>query len=207
MSWRRHRHSSSPSATCLLSLFIEHRRPSTGLRYQAPGFQSALWEADRGWAGLGEASLPRSHQLLAQGLDVGTSARNPDGNCCHLIMRAYDISQKHLTSSWGLRQIKRRGAGFGDYLGRVMVDKMPTVTQAATGRLSSPGGALTPHLKEEELGAQAFWDRHGLESSVAPGCWAFSDPVLLVTPLKTLRLTRVEAEDVCFPRMAFMCSQ
>lgn len=99
-----------PSATCWLSLFIEHRCPSMGLRSQAPGFQSALWEADRGRAGPGEASLPRSSQLLAQGLDAGTRARNPDGDCCHLIMRAYDISQKHLMVSCRLRQIKWRDA-------------------------------------------------------------------------------------------------
>ena len=80
-----------------------------GLRSQAPSFQSALWEADRGRAGPGEASLPHSRQLLAQGLVAGTRARNPDGDCCHLIMRAYDISQKHLTVSCRLRQIKWRG--------------------------------------------------------------------------------------------------
>lgn len=45
-------------------LFIEHHCPSTGLCFQAPGFQSALWEADRGWAGPGEASLPHSASSL-----------------------------------------------------------------------------------------------------------------------------------------------
>lgn len=93
MNWERLYHGSIPSATCLLPLFIECHWPATGLCSQAPGFQSALWEADRRLAGLEEASLSHSHHLLAQGLDVGTSARNPDGNCCHLIMHAYDISQ------------------------------------------------------------------------------------------------------------------
>ena len=34
-----------------------------GLRSQAPSFQSALWEADRGRAGPGEASLPHSRMI------------------------------------------------------------------------------------------------------------------------------------------------
>lgn len=105
-SWQRHYRGEIPSATCPLSLSVDHHCPCTGLQSQAPGFQSALWEADRGWAGLGETSLPHSHQLLARGLDVGTRARSPDGNCCHLIMHAYDISQKHLTVSCRLGQIK-----------------------------------------------------------------------------------------------------
>lgn len=57
----------SLSATCLLSLFIEYHCPSTGLCSQAPGFQSAFWEADRGQACRGRPpcltptnSLPRA---------------------------------------------------------------------------------------------------------------------------------------------------
>lgn len=67
MSWQRCQQGSTPSATCLLSLFIEYHCPSTGLCSQAPGFQSAFWEADRGQAGRGRlpcltltSSLPRA---------------------------------------------------------------------------------------------------------------------------------------------------
>lgn len=70
MSWERHCHGSTPSATCLLSLFIEHCWPSTGLRSQAPRFQSALREDDGRRAGLGRppfltptSSLPKAWML------------------------------------------------------------------------------------------------------------------------------------------------
>lgn len=151
LSWHRHQQSSVPSATCLLSLFIEYHCPSTGLCSQAPGFQSALWVADRGQAGWGRLPCLYSYQLLAQGVNVGTNARNPDGNCCHLIMHAYDISQKHLSISCGLKQIKWRGrTGSRITPAREWLTRLPAATQPVRGRLSLPTGGLTNHPRKEK---------------------------------------------------------
>lgn len=179
MSWERHYNGSTPSATCLLSLFIKHRWPSTGLHsgLQASNLLSGrLTEDGQGWGGL-PSSLPPAPCPRP---GCWNKWRNPDGNCCHLIMRAYDISQEHLTISCGLRQIKWNGTQFEDYSTRVMADK--TACCHGDNHQQTVFSHWHPHSSPEgrTTGGSSFLDQQGLEPTKACGSWPSPNPILPV---------------------------